>query len=71
MPNSPDLLSLLEDIDQWKNQVTLQEAYFTNLVEKIDKVLKTCKASKDWQITSLATRILDNFYQRFQNRRFP
>ncbi|KAG8218833.1 hypothetical protein J3R82DRAFT_4511 [Butyriboletus roseoflavus] len=68
--NVPDLLKLLQDIDQNKNQITWEEEHATGLIKAIQKVLSTCDDSTEKESIRLASNILDNLVQRFMGVRF-
>ncbi len=61
----PDLFTLLEEIDQCKNQVTATEQQATSLMQAIAKVQKVCDNNRDAQCIGIADHILNNFCQRF------
>lgn len=67
----PKLLNILQEIDAKKNWITEQEAKSTRLAKILNLVLKTCDAVDEAQTVRIGRRILDNFAQRFLNRRYP
>lgn len=67
----PKLLHILQEIDAKKNWITMQEAQSTRLAKNLNLVLKTCDAVDEAQIVHIGRRVLDNFAQRFLNRRYP
>lgn len=67
----PKLLHILQEIDAKKNWITKQEAQSTRLAKNLNLVLKTCDAVDEAQTVHIGQRILDNFAQRFLNRRYP
>ncbi|KIJ70487.1 hypothetical protein HYDPIDRAFT_35864 [Hydnomerulius pinastri MD-312] len=68
---TPKLVDLLKEIDQKKNWITKDEVHATGLSKYIRKVLKSCVAMNDEESAKIAVRILDNFSQRFLDKRFP
>ncbi|KAI6105479.1 hypothetical protein F5141DRAFT_1123948, partial [Pisolithus sp. B1] len=67
----PKLLHILQEIDAKKNWITQQEAQSTRLAKNLNLVLKTCDAVDEAQTVHIGRRVLDNFAQRFLNRRYP
>ncbi|KAI6128512.1 hypothetical protein EDD16DRAFT_1549011 [Pisolithus croceorrhizus] len=67
----PKLLHILQEIDAKKNWITQQEAQSTRLAKNLKMVLKTCDAVDEAQTVHIGRRVLDNFAQRFLNRRYP
>lgn len=67
----PKLLHILQEIDAKKNWITRQEAQSSRLAKNLNLVLKTCDAVDEAQTVHVGRRILDNFAQRFLNRRYP
>lgn len=65
------LLSLLRKIDDNKNWVTRHEASSTRLAKRLKKIYLSCEQDVEAETRQVASRILDNFSQRFSNRRFP
>ncbi|KAN0097269.1 hypothetical protein V8E55_001715 [Tylopilus felleus] len=60
----PDLLALLKEIDQGKNQVSLQEQQATHIMEAVAKVRTACNAQEQ-ECIRIADGIFHNFHQRF------
>ncbi|KAI6047076.1 hypothetical protein EDC04DRAFT_583086 [Pisolithus marmoratus] len=67
----PKLLHILQEIDTKKNWITREEAQSTRLAKNLNLVLKTCDVVEEAQTVHVGRRILDNFAQRFLNRRYP
>lgn len=66
------LLNLLQKIDDNKNWITYDEAFSTRLAKRLKKIYLSCVADGgEAETVQVASRILDNFGQRFSNRRFP
>lgn len=64
-------MDLLNTIDEKKNWVTMDEAGKTRLAFYLRKIYRSCVNGGERETVDVASRILDNFAQRFSNRRFP
>ncbi|KAG6335050.1 hypothetical protein ID866_4052 [Astraeus odoratus] len=67
----PKLLELVRKIDAGKNWITLEQAGHSKLARNLKKLYRDCDPEHEYEIRHVLERILDNFAQRFNNRRFP
>ncbi|KAH7931288.1 hypothetical protein BV22DRAFT_1190578 [Leucogyrophana mollusca] len=66
-----EVLGILKDVDEKKYWMTEAEVRQTHLAARVRGIIKTLRRESEEEAKIVATRVLDNFAQRFRRERYP